>query len=164
MNTTTRARNLRQTMPEPQRRFWRLLRDRRFAGYKFRREHPIGRYVLDFFCAEAKVSLELDGSQHGTPQEHTHDEQKEAYLASRGILTKRFWNSHVRRESELVKNALWRLLQECAAHPKNVPTQENARSRSWPPRGIKEPVPLRPNRLPAGALANSHPSPRPSPR
>ena len=55
MNPTARARALRQSMPEPQRRMWRLLRDRRFAGYKFRREHPLGRYTLDFYCAEAKL-------------------------------------------------------------------------------------------------------------
>src|SRR5438477_3063632 len=109
MNTTTRARHLRQTMPDPQRRVWRLLRDRRFAGYKFRREYPIGRYILDFFCAEAKLSLELDGMQHGVPEQHARDEQKEAYLTSRGIITKRFWNWQVRREPEVVKDALWRL-------------------------------------------------------
>jgi hypothetical protein len=53
MNPTTRARALRQSMPEAQRRMWRLLRDRRFAGYKFRREHPLGRYTLDFYCARS---------------------------------------------------------------------------------------------------------------
>jgi len=57
------ARRLRQSMPDAQRRLWRLLRDRRFAGYKFRREHPVGPYTLDFYCAEAGVSVEVDGRQ-----------------------------------------------------------------------------------------------------
>jgi len=164
MNTTIRARSLRQTMPEPQRRLWRLLRDRRFAGYKFRREHPLGRYVLDFYCAEAKVSLELEGIQHGAPKQHAHDAEKEAYLRSRGIITKRFWNWQVTREPELVKNVLWQLLQERVVHPENLSTHTNARSRSWPPRDINEAVPLRPNWLAPRDLGNSHPSPRPSPR
>jgi very-short-patch-repair endonuclease len=148
MNPISRARGLRQTLPDPQRRLWRLLRDRRFAGYKFRREHPIGRYVLDFYCAEAGVSLELDGGQHGHPEQQARDEQKEKYLASRGIVTRRFWNWQVRRQPEMVKENLWLLLQTRAAHPDNVPTDPAARSRSWPPRGPEEKVSLRPNRLP----------------
>jgi len=135
-------------MPEAQRRFWRILRDRRFAGYKFRREHPVGRYVLDFYCAEAKLSLELDGSQHGVPAQSAHDEIKESYLLSRGILTKRFWDSQVRREPEMVRENLWRLLQERAPHPDNVPVTAAAKSRQWPPPELGKKVPLRPNRLP----------------
>ncbi|MBM3880547.1 MAG: DUF559 domain-containing protein [Verrucomicrobia bacterium] len=56
---------MRQTIPGAQRHLWRLLRDRRLAGYQSRREHPIGPYFLDFYCAEAKLNLELDGAQHG---------------------------------------------------------------------------------------------------
>ena len=148
MNPVSRARSLRQQMPEAQRRMWRLLRDRRFAGYKFRREHPLGRYTLDFYCAEAKLSLELDGRQHGFPGQRQRDEEKENYLLSRGIITKRFWNSQVRREPELVKENLWLLLQERSAHPENVPVTPEARSRTWPPPAPGARVPLRPNRLP----------------
>ena len=148
MNPVSRARSLRQAMPEAQRRMWRLLRDRRFAGYKFRREHPLGRYTLDFYCAEAKLSLEVDGSQHGFPNQHQRDEAKEKYLLNRGIVTKRFWNSQLRREPEMVKENLWRLLQERAPHPENVPVTPEARSRSWPSPSPDKKVPLRPNRLP----------------
>ena len=133
-------------MPEAQRRMWRLLRDRRFAGYKFRREHPIGRYTLDFYCTEAKLSLEVDGGQHGFPQQRELDEGKEQYLLTRGILTKRFWNWQVYRQPEVVKENLWRLLQERAPHPENVATTPEARSRAWPPSDKK--TSLRPNRLP----------------
>src|SRR5215207_1751240 len=104
----TRARQLRQSMPEAQKRMWRVLRHRRLAGYKFRREHPMGQYSLDFYCAEAALSLELDGRQHGFPEQHGHDREKEAYLASRGILTKRFWNWQVRQQPEEVREILWR--------------------------------------------------------
>jgi very-short-patch-repair endonuclease len=148
MNPVVRARSLRQQMPEAQRRLWRLLRDRRFAGYKFRREHPLGRYVLDYFCAEAKLALEVDGGGHGFPDQRRRDEAKEKYLLSRGVLTKRFWNWQVRRQPEVVKENLWRLLQERAPHPDNTPVTPTARSRSWPPPAPDRKVPLRPNRLP----------------
>ena len=120
-------------MPDTQRRMWRLLRDRRFAGYKFRREHPVGPYVLDFYCAEASLSLELDGAQHGFPGRREDDERKAVYLLSRGIVTRRFWNWQVREEPEVVMENLWRLLQERAPHPANVPVTPGARSRTWPP-------------------------------
>jgi len=108
----------------------------------------LGRYVLDFYCAEARVSLEVDGSQHGFPDHDSRDEEKENYLLSRGILTKRFWNWQVRREPEVVKENFWLLLQERAQHPDNVPVTPNARSRTWPPPSPDAKLPLRSNRLP----------------
>ena len=148
MEVVSHARVLRQKMSEAQRRMWRLLRDRRFAGYKFRREHPIGRYSLDFYCAEAKVSLELDGGQHGFPERKNRDEAKERYLLTRGILTKRFWNWQVRNQPEVVKENLWLLLQERAPHPENVLGTPKARSRTWLPQQKGRRVSLRPNRMP----------------
>ena len=148
MNAITRARGLRQNMPPAQRQLWRLLRDRRFAGYKFRREHSLGRYVLDFYCAEAKLSLELDGQQHGFPDQQLLDHEKENYLLARGIQTKRFWNWQVKQAPEVVKENLWRLLQERAPHPENVPMNAAARSRTWPGGSAARKIPLLPNRLP----------------
>jgi len=148
MNPIARARGLRRLMPEAQRRLWRLLRDRRFAGYKFRREQPMGRYVLDFYCAEAKLSVELDGGQHGRPEQTEQDVEKENYLLTRGIITKRFWNWQVRHQPEAVKENLWHLLQERKPHPENVPVTPEARSRTWPPPLRDKRIPLRSNRLP----------------
>lgn len=124
MEATNRARAARRQMPEAQRRLWRLLRDRRFSGYKFRREHPVGGYFLDFYCAEAKISVEVDGRQHGFPWRRAHDITKEKYLLSRGIVTKRFWNWQIRREPESVKTTLRHLLQSRAPHPGNVAPQK----------------------------------------
>jgi very-short-patch-repair endonuclease len=148
MSTVSRARRLRREMPDAQRRFWRLLRDRRFAGYKFRREHPFGRYFLDFYCAEAALNIELDGSQHGFPEQQGRDAVKERYLRTRGILTVRYWNWQILREPGAVKEDLWRNLQQRAPHPGNVPTTPNARSRTWPGHRTTEPVPLRRLRRP----------------
>src|SRR5207244_3704983 len=92
------------------------------AGYKFRREHPIGSYFLDFYCIEAKVGVESDGFQHGFPEQQAHDRVRDAYLAAQGIVPKRIWNSHLARprEREAFADNLWRLLQERAPHPENV--------------------------------------------
>jgi len=96
---------------------WKWLRNRRFTGYKFRRQHPIGIYSLDFFCEEARLSIELDGSQHGFPAQQKHDAQREAFLKSRGIKTLRFWNSYLRRNEQSVRDIIFHELQARAPHP-----------------------------------------------
>jgi adenine-specific DNA-methyltransferase len=101
---------------------WRLLRSRRLAGYKFRRQHPVGPYFLDFYWVEARVAVELDGSGHGFPERRRLDETRDRYLAERGIVLKRFWNHSLKNLEghRMVIENLWRLLQERAPHPGNV--------------------------------------------
>src|SRR5262245_40156053 len=89
------ARQFRKGGTWAERLMWHWLRNRRFTGYKFRRQHPLGDYILDFFCEEAGLNIELDGSQHGFPDQRNHDEEREEILKSRGIKTLRFWNSHL---------------------------------------------------------------------
>jgi ATP-dependent helicase HrpA/adenine-specific DNA-methyltransferase len=96
---------------------WRWLRNRRFNGYKFRRQHPVGRYTLDFFCEEARLSIELDGIRHGHPKQQAHDAERREYLESRGIQELRFWNSRLRKEGEWIRNTIFNALQERAPHP-----------------------------------------------
>jgi len=96
---------------------WRWLRDRRFSGYKFRRQHPVGDYVLDFYCEEAQLNVELDGSQHGFPDRRKHDMEREAFLKSRGIKTVRFWNFHLRRNTQSIRDMIFNELQSRAPHP-----------------------------------------------
>ena len=93
---------------------WRWLRARRFSGYKFRRQHPMGVYHLDFFCEKAELNLELDGSQHGFPEQRKHDEAREKFLKSRGIKTLRFWNSQLRHNSRMVRDTIFEELQKRA--------------------------------------------------
>jgi very-short-patch-repair endonuclease len=87
---TAHARRLRNKETWAENLMWRWLRDRRFSGYKFRRQHPIGEYYLDFFCEEAELAIELDGRQHGYPNQQSHDTEREKLLKSRGIKTLRF--------------------------------------------------------------------------
>jgi ATP-dependent helicase HrpA/adenine-specific DNA-methyltransferase len=96
---------------------WKWLRDRRFNGYKFRREHPVGKYFLDFFCEEARLSIELDGFQHGYPAQQSYDAERTRFLETLGIKELRFWNSRLRRESQAVRDTIFNTLQERAPHP-----------------------------------------------
>jgi len=90
---------------------WAWLRDRRFSGYKFRRNHPIGKYVLDFFSYEANLFIELDGSGHGFPIQEVHDDERAQFLTSMGIKELRFWNSRLRQNKCGIQETVFRELQ-----------------------------------------------------
>ena len=117
MADTERARHLRKVETWAEKLMWRWLRDRRFSGYKFRRQHPVGKYFLDFFCEEAELNIELDGSQHGFPDQRRHDEEREKFLKSLGIKTLRFWNSRLRRDDQTIRDTIFTELQSRAPHP-----------------------------------------------
>ena len=82
-----RARELRQTMSMPERKLWNRIKDRKLRGLKFRRQHPIGPYTTDFYCAEAKLVVELDSSWHNSRQEE--DAQRDRFMSSLGLATLR---------------------------------------------------------------------------
>jgi very-short-patch-repair endonuclease len=90
-----RARALRAAQTEVESRLWQRLRNRQLEGAKFRRQHPIGLYIADFFCLEARLIIELDGSQHGEEHEQQADERRTEYLESNGYRVLRFWNEEV---------------------------------------------------------------------
>src|SRR5215203_6387020 len=111
------ARKLRTNSTWAEKVLWRWLRDRRFSEYKFRRQHPLGEYILDFFCVEAGLCVELDGGQHGFPEQRAHDEHRKMFLESQGIKELRFWNSHLRTNAQSVRDTIFHALQERAPHP-----------------------------------------------
>src|SRR5580704_14025387 len=102
-----RARQLRKTQTWAEKLVWSWLRDRRFNHYKFRRQHPVGVYHLDFFCEEAKLNIELDGRPHGLTIQQEHDAQREKFLQSHGIKTLRFWNSCLRRDAQIIRDTIF---------------------------------------------------------
>jgi very-short-patch-repair endonuclease len=112
-----RARRLRGKETWAEKLMWRWLRDRRFSSYKFRRQHPVGDYVLDFFCEAAELNIELDGGHHGFPEQQKHDAEREKFLKSRGIKTLRFWNVELRRNVEGVRATIFNELQSRAPKP-----------------------------------------------
>ena len=87
------ARRLRRSQTAAERKLWLLLRDRRLAGFKFRRQHPVGPFIVDFCCTEAKVIVELDGGHHALSLES--DAARSHYLAGQGYRVLRFWNNDV---------------------------------------------------------------------
>jgi len=111
------ARNLRKHDTWAEKLLWSWLRDSRFSQYKFRRQHPYGPHILDFFCREARLDIELDGSLHGHPDQLEKDRQRDAFLEQRGIKVLRFWNARLRREKQVVRDEIWQTLQERAPHP-----------------------------------------------
>jgi very-short-patch-repair endonuclease len=74
---------------------WSKLRSAQVEGTSFRRQHPIGPYVLDFYCPTLSLALELDGGQHGNPERNDKDRARDAWLRARGIQVLRFWNSDI---------------------------------------------------------------------
>jgi very-short-patch-repair endonuclease len=92
---TARARSLRQTATEVEKRLWSRLRDGRLDGLKFRRQHPAGPYVLDFYCPSLRFSIELDGSQHGEHHQQIHDRQRSVWLRGCGVTELRVWNNEI---------------------------------------------------------------------
>ena len=116
MSHSKRPRVLRKKETWAEKLMWRWLRDRRFSGYKFRRQHSVEGYYLDLFCNEAMLAIELDGLGHGHPDRQRHDAEREAFLVSRGIKVLRFWNSNLRRNAENIRETIFRTLQQRAPH------------------------------------------------
>ncbi len=104
------ARTLRHELSPAEKILWKSLRGRRFAGLKFRRQHPIGAYILDFVCLEIGLGIELDGESHLTREEQ--DQARDRWLASQGIKMLRFWNTQVFDDNEAVMESIW---QECVS-------------------------------------------------
>jgi very-short-patch-repair endonuclease len=116
---------LRRNLTEAEKKLWKILRGQRFASYKFRRQHRIGIYVLDFYCPEARYNLELDGSGHGFPAQQAEDVERDDYLKEWNIQTRRFWNNQL-KDIVWIRDTIWNDLQGRAAHPDNqTPAKRN---------------------------------------
>jgi len=92
------AKTLRRKQTEAEQRLWYHLRAHRFLGLKFKRQKPMGRYIVDFVCLEQRLIIELDGGQH-SEQLH-YDQDRDAWLRSQGYTVLRFWNNDVMQQLE----------------------------------------------------------------
>lgn len=108
--TVRRARKLRSEMSKPERVLWSHLRSRP-DGLKFRRQHPAGPYVIDFYCASLRLAIEVDGWAHDSPETIARDRRRSEFLRSQGIATTRIPAKAVLEDIEAV---LIRLRQICA--------------------------------------------------
>jgi len=129
------ARHLREKATAAEKSLWRLLRDRRFVEFKFRRQYACGIYFLDFYCTAAKLAVELDGGGHGFPDQRARDEKRNQFLTGQGIKVLRFWNHQLRGQLEALRFGIWHALMERTGRVEEL----------------------------AGYLPKSAPSPQPSP-
>jgi len=117
------AREMRHAPTDAEQRLWHFLRNRRFAGFKFRRQHPMGNYIVDFICIEAELIVELDGGQHAQPPQEEKDRDRTRFLEERGFRVLRFWDNEVLTNTEGVLERILEALEE-APHPNPLPTGE----------------------------------------
>jgi very-short-patch-repair endonuclease len=105
-----RARELRQPQTPAETTLWRVLRNRSLQ-YKFRRQHPIDRFIIDFYCAQAKLCIEIDGSSHLEPSQAEYDAARTAYLEESGYSVIRFTNEDVRYHLDAVVKGIIRKIE-----------------------------------------------------
>src|SRR5438132_438394 len=113
------ARTLRKASTDAETKLWQALRARQLAGWKFRRQVPIGPYIADFVCLDAKLIVELDGGQHAERQ--SYDEDRTGFLQSVGFVLLRFWDHEVLVDLEAVLEQLLRSLPSGHPHPNPLP-------------------------------------------
>ncbi|NVO21328.1 MAG: endonuclease domain-containing protein [Bacteroidetes bacterium] len=90
-----RAKDLRERQTVAEKVLWEAIRSRRCNGLKFRRQHPSFRYILDFYCVEHKIAIEIDGSIHQAPEIHEYDDHRTTVLEELGLRVLRFSNKEV---------------------------------------------------------------------
>jgi very-short-patch-repair endonuclease len=145
-------RSLRRKQKDAERRLWARLRDRRFDGTKFRRQHPIGSYIVDFCCPQVGLVIELDGGQHATRP--GADATRTAFLHSEGYRVLRFWNSDVLGNMDGVLQRIAEVFRD--PHPDPLPGRERGEARAalgaeGPPGDARASGPdTRPSRAEAG--------------
>jgi very-short-patch-repair endonuclease len=113
------AKCLRRNQTDAERVLWFRLRDRRLAGWKFKRQVPIDRFVVDFFCADGKVIVEIDGGQHD--ENRARDASRTAALEAMGYLVLRFWNNDVMRNTDGVLETILGTLNLLRSKPEAGP-------------------------------------------
>ncbi len=100
MSTLSLARRLRSNQTDAETRLWYLLRSRRFRAHKFRRQHPLGRFIVDFVCISQQLVIEVDGGQH--QDQAAADRARDSLLRANGFQVLRFWNNDVLRHTQAV--------------------------------------------------------------
>ncbi len=108
MDRTLRARSLRRTSTDAERRLWRIRRHRQFAGHKFRRQQPLGRYFVDFVCLDRRLVVEVDGAHHAEQQ--ACDAIRDQWLRRQRFRVLRFTDREVLTTLESVREAMWQAL------------------------------------------------------
>ncbi len=119
--TKQNARHLRHEMTDAEKLLWRHLRMTQFEGYKFRRQHPFGKYIADFVSLEARLILEIDGGQH--MERSDSDAVRTQWLETKRFRVMRFWNNEVMENIEGVKLVIWNYLSALQPSSQSSPAK-----------------------------------------
>jgi very-short-patch-repair endonuclease len=106
------ARQLRRNLTDSERALWWKLRGKQLAGVQFYRQKPIGDYIVDFYAPQAKLVVEIDGSQHFEPQHAEKDKKRDAYLGSLGLMVLRFDSRQALKETEGVLEVIYQTIRD----------------------------------------------------
>ncbi|KAA0682810.1 endonuclease domain-containing protein [Roseomonas genomospecies 6] len=117
--TKRQARDLRSNPTDAERKLWSLLRGRQLAGHRFRRQHPVPPFILDFACVEARLAVEADGGQHNGSE---RDEQRDRILADLGWRVLRFWNPDILATPDAVAETVLATLLTPTPVPEGSPS------------------------------------------
>ena len=109
MTQKSKAQLLRKNQTVTEKQLWRYLRNKQLAGFKFRRQHEVGVYIVDFVCPEKRLIVELDGGQH--LEQFDYDLKRTGFLERKGYQVIRFWNNEVINELEMVLEEIIRKLE-----------------------------------------------------
>ena len=104
------ARELRKKPTSAEEILWQLLRNRQLLGFKFRRQHQLGDYVVDFFCSDARLVIECDGLVHDRNEQWHHDQIRHAYMVSQDVRVLRFTNQRILNDTESVLDEIVKYL------------------------------------------------------
>lgn len=107
----TKARKLRRKQTDAESLLWYKLRNKQLLGYKFRRQHPIGKYIVDFYCSKNNLAIEVDGGHHAICKQNIYDKKRTANLIRRGVKLIRFWDSDVLQNTDGVLEIIIRNLE-----------------------------------------------------
>ena len=106
------AKSMRHAATDAENLLWQLLRAKRFMELKFRRQQVIAPYIVDFYCHELGLVLELDGSQHNTEEGRAYDVERTKFLEALGLKVVRYWNHNVLSRTDVVLEDLWNVCFE----------------------------------------------------
>jgi very-short-patch-repair endonuclease len=121
-----RVKELRRNQTDAENFLWQLLRNRQFFDKKFKRQEPFPPYIVDFYCHEEKIVIELDGGQHADPQAIEYDQARTTFLESKGLTVLRFWNNDIFKNTEGVLETIYQHFSENLGipHPNLLPKGE----------------------------------------
>jgi len=126
-NLTNFAKQNRKNQTEQERKLWLLLKAKRFSGYKFRRQHKIGKYITDFVCKEKFIIIECDGGHHNRNFNIEYDRARDTFLKSKGYRILRFWNTDIESNIDTVQQVIYNALNNTPPLPALSPPQAGRR-------------------------------------